>query len=128
MSFLRAKLFFSDKIRSLPEWRNLPAGRQVVAAHELYIVYTFGMFYTYAIQSTVRKYVYVGLTSDLGRRLEEHNSGKNKTTRPYTPFVLIYSEEHPNRATARAREKYFKSGIGKEFLHSLSKNAGMAEW
>ena len=59
------------------------------------------------------------MTNDLNRRLEEHNTGKNKSTKAYLPYKLIYSEIHPNRIEARKKEKYFKSGIGKEFLRSL---------
>ena len=77
------------------------------------------MFYVYAIKSTERTYIYVGLTDNLERRLSEHNSGKNKTTRPYRPFVLIHSEMFETRIEARQREKYLKSGIGKDFLRSL---------
>lgn len=77
------------------------------------------MYNVYAIKSLIRDYVYVGLTSNLERRLGEHNSGKNKTTKPYKPFVLFYTEAYSTRSEAREREKYFKSGAGKEFLKSL---------
>ncbi|MEO9872302.1 GIY-YIG nuclease family protein [Ekhidna sp.] len=63
--------------------------------------------------------MYVGLSNNLKRRLEGHNGGKNKTTRPYRPFVLIHSESFETRTEAREREKYLKSGIGKDFLRSL---------
>jgi len=94
------------------EWWNLPAGRQVG-------IRSLRMFFVYAITSTKRKYLYVGLTADLKRRILEHNSGKNKTTRPYSPFELLYSESFPNRQSARKREKYLKSGAGKEFLKNI---------
>jgi len=77
------------------------------------------MFYVYAIRSQVRNYIYVGLTNNLKRRLSEHNERKNKTTRAYAPFELIHSEEFETRIEAREREKYLKSGIGKDFLKSL---------
>jgi len=77
------------------------------------------MFYVYAIKSESKNYIYVGLTDNLERRLSEHNSGKNKTTRPYRPFVLIHSEKFATRVQARKREKYLKSGIGKDFLRTL---------
>jgi putative endonuclease len=80
------------------------------------------MYYVYAISSLERNYIYVGLTDNIERRLSEHNSGKNKTTRAYSPFELIYSEECGSRAEARNREKYFKSGIGKEKLRSIREN------
>ena len=77
------------------------------------------MYFVYTIKSLKRNYVYVGLTSDLERRLIEHNNGKNKTTKPYIPFILIYSEKFETRAEARDKEKYLKSGSGKEFLKTL---------
>jgi putative endonuclease len=77
------------------------------------------MYYVYAIKSTVRNYIYVGITNDLERRLEEHYKGFSKTTKPYRPFELLYTETVENRVEARKREIYLKSGIGKEFLKNL---------
>jgi putative endonuclease len=93
----------------MPGWRNLPAGRQVGINY---------MYYTYVIKSKVRKYIYVGLTSDIERRLKEHNDGKNRTTKPYLPFDLLLKEYYSTRIEARKREIYLKSGIGKEFIKS----------
>ncbi len=76
-------------------------------------------YIVYAISSVHRNYVYIGMTNNLNRRLSEHNKGYNKTTRPYAPFVLLYSEPVPNRIEARKREKYLKSGVGREFLKKL---------
>ena len=77
------------------------------------------MFYTYALNSLERNYIYVGITSDIERRVKEHNSGKNKTTRPYRPFELIFEKEFQTRTEARTEEKKLKSGYGKEFLKNL---------
>jgi putative endonuclease len=77
------------------------------------------MYFTYALKSLERSYIYVGLTENLDRRIGEHQSGRNKTTRPYRPFRLILSEQHASRAEARDREKYLKTGGGKEYLKSL---------
>jgi len=77
------------------------------------------MFYVYAIKSTFRNYIYVGLTDDIDRRVSQHNNGKSRTTKLYRPFDLIYHESLETRPEARQREKYFKSGAGKEFLKSL---------
>ncbi|MFA7228782.1 MAG: GIY-YIG nuclease family protein [Melioribacteraceae bacterium] len=77
------------------------------------------MYNVYAIKSLARNYVYVGLTDNLVERLKRHNSGGNKTMAPYAPFELIFQEECANRKSARLREKYLKSGIGKEFLKSI---------
>ena len=77
------------------------------------------MYCVYALKSIHRNYIYVGLTSSLPRRIAEHNNGHEKTTRSYAPFKLIYSEKAVDRPAARLREKYFKSGAGKEYLRSL---------
>ena len=77
------------------------------------------MFTVYAISSLKRNYIYVGLTSNLEKRVERHNAGREKTTKPYLPFKLIYTEVQPDRKSARKREKYWKSGIGKEKLRQF---------
>jgi putative endonuclease len=66
------------------------------------------MFTVYAIKSLNKNYIYIGLTNDIERRLNEHNSGNNKTTKPCRPFVLIYNEQLNTRIEARKREKYLK--------------------
>ena len=66
------------------------------------------MYYVYAISSLERNYIYVGLTDNLERRFFEHNNGKNKTTKPYLPFKIIYTQEFETRLEARQNEKYFK--------------------
>ena len=77
------------------------------------------MYYVYAIKSLNRNYLYVGISRDVERRLKEHNRGYNRTTKPYKPFILLYSEQFETRKQAREREKYLKSGAGKEYLKSL---------
>ena len=79
------------------------------------------MYYVYAIKSRLKNYIYVGLTNNIARRISEHQSGKNRTTRPYCPYELILHENYETRSEAREREKYLKSGCGKEFLKALIK-------
>jgi len=97
----------------LVDTHDLPAGRQ---AQNRVIIF---MYYTYAIKSKTNKYIYVGISDNPKRRVEHHNRGYNKTTKPYTPFEIILLEKFMDRETARKREKYLKSGIGKEYLKSL---------
>ncbi len=73
----------------------------------------------YALSSTTRKYIYVGMTNNLDRRVDEHNLGKEKTTKPYKPFSLIHSKSFPSRKEARVYEKYLKTGLGKQYLRGL---------
>ena len=74
------------------------------------------MFFVYVIKSTVDNRLYKGLTTDLEKRVKEHNSEKTKSTSSYKPWILAYFEKFNSRDEARKREKYLKSGIGREFL------------
>jgi putative endonuclease len=74
------------------------------------------MYYVYVLRSQKNGYRYIGHTNDLDRRLEEHNSGLTKSIRFQRPFILDYSEIHETRLEAIRREKFFKSGKGREWL------------
>jgi putative endonuclease len=77
------------------------------------------MFYVYAISSLAHNYIYLGLTQDVEERIKTHNGGRERTTKFYKPFELIFSEVCETRVEARFREKYWKSGAGKEKLRIL---------
>ncbi|WP_350294096.1 GIY-YIG nuclease family protein [uncultured Croceitalea sp.] len=74
------------------------------------------MFCVYVIKSRLDGRLYKGMTQNLERRVSEHNAGKVKSTKGYAPWDLAYFEKYDSRALARDREKYFKSGSGREFL------------
>jgi putative endonuclease len=74
------------------------------------------MFFVYVINSHSKKYIYVGLTSNIENRLVQHNKGKERTTKPYLPFDLIYTEKYSTRVDARKREKQLESDFGKEWI------------
>jgi putative endonuclease len=83
------------------------------------------MYYIYVIKSKKDNKFYTGFTNNLNRRLQEHNQGKVSTpsTRNRGPFELVYKELAKTRIEARAREKYLKSGCGREFIRNiLNKN------
>ena len=77
------------------------------------------MYYVYAISSLCRNYIYVGLTDNVARRLKQHNKGYNRSTKPYAPYELLFTQVCVDRAEARQLEKYYKSGCGKEYLYRL---------
>jgi putative endonuclease len=78
-------------------------------------------YIVYVIQSQKDGRLYKGLTQDVELRLKEHNSGKNFSTKPYTPWLLVYSKSFTSLAEARKYEKYLKSGIGREYLKEFLK-------
>jgi len=77
------------------------------------------MYEVYALKSEKDGRIYVGLSSNIKRRIKEHNSGFVFSTKGYRPWKLIYWEPVGTRVEARIREKYWKSGIGKERLKSI---------
>ena len=81
------------------------------------------MFFVYVIKSVEKKFQYIGHTENIQKRIKEHNTGKTKSTKFYKPFELIYLEVFKTRNEAIIREKYLKSGIGREFLKEKLKNA-----
>ena len=76
------------------------------------------MWFAYALRSRRDGALYIGMTSDLQRRMKEHNRGYNQSTKSRGPFELLYAETCGTRGQAREREKFLKSGKGREFLRS----------
>lgn len=73
----------------------------------------------YVLKSNVDGRLYVGMAKDIANREKEHNAGKTKSTKGYRPWRLIYTEEIGDRQAARDKEKYYKTGSGKEKLKKL---------
>ncbi|VAW10553.1 hypothetical protein MNBD_BACTEROID03-1763 [hydrothermal vent metagenome] len=74
------------------------------------------MYFVYVLQSEVDGRLYKGMTNNLEKRIGQHNSGKNRSTKGFLPWRIVYHEIFSDSKSARAREKYFKSGIGRDFL------------
>jgi len=74
------------------------------------------MVTVYVLFSLKDEATYVGMALDALKRLKEHNSRKNRYTKAHLPWKIIYTEQHPDWATARIREKYLKSTAGKNWL------------
>lgn len=74
------------------------------------------MFYTYILQSNKNSQLYVGYTSDLKRRIREHNQGLNFSTKKYMPWEIIYYEACIEESDAKRREKYLKTTQGNRLI------------
>jgi putative endonuclease len=72
--------------------------------------------YVYVLRSLVDDQFYVGLTSKLPSRLQQHNDGLVVSTKARKPFELVYWEGCLNRSDAAQRERYLKSAWGKRYL------------
>ncbi len=64
-------------------------------------------YFLYILYSPSFKRTYTGQTDNLNIRLTSYNSGKVKSTKPYKPWTLIYSESFDSRAEAMEKEKWF---------------------
>jgi putative endonuclease len=72
--------------------------------------------YVYLIESLAAQHErYVGMTTDLKQRLQEHNEGKSSHTSKFKPWRLIAYIGFTRRAKAEAFERYLKSGSGHAF-------------
>ena len=65
--------------------------------------------YVYILQSQKDGSLYIGSTTDLKRRMEEHNAGQVKSTKLKRPWQLVYYEAYFAEEIARKREKSLKS-------------------
>lgn len=76
-------------------------------------------YYTYIIRSLKNNSLYIGYSSDLKKRLERHNKGLNKATKPFIPYELIHYGAFLNRIDAKRRELYLKSGWGLKSIQKM---------
>ncbi len=81
------------------------------------------MIYVYVIRSKKDGRFYVGMTQNVDKRLVEHNSGRTKSTKGFIPWELFFYETFPDRESARKREKYLKSGFGKQWIKEKYKRS-----
>ena len=70
------------------------------------------MFYVYVLRSKSDGKLYIGYTSDLRKRINEHNNGLVRSTRPRMPLTLVYYEAYAADKDAKQREKMLKSFSG----------------
>ncbi len=79
------------------------------------------VYYVYILHSLKDQKFYIGFTSYLKRRIEEHNLGKNISTKYRLPLKLIYYERFFNKTEATKREKLIKSYKGGNAFKKLIK-------
>ncbi len=72
------------------------------------------MYSVYFLKAKNNK-IYVGVTSKTPEeRLKEHNLGSNQSTKQNKPFTLIYFERYHCLRDAMLREKFYKTGVGRQ--------------
>lgn len=80
------------------------------------------MYYIYILECSDNTF-YTGITTDINRRILEHNSCKlwAKYTFSRRPVKLVYSEELENRSLATKRELEIKKLTKKQKLELIKK-------
>ncbi len=74
------------------------------------------LFYVYLIRSDSQEgHRYVGVTGNLKRRMQQHNSGQSTHTSKFMPWCLVTYIAFTDRSKAEAFERYLKSGSGHAF-------------
>ncbi len=77
------------------------------------------MYHLYIIYSPRFDRYYVGYTGNISTRLDKHNMGSTKSTRPYIPWELVYSEAYQSKTDAIKREREIKNKKSKKYIKSL---------
>lgn len=73
-------------------------------------------YYVYVLQSEVDGLFYVGYSTDLKNRIQDHNRGKVLSTKKRRPLKLVYFEGCLSQKDALKREKYLNSAWGKRYI------------
>lgn len=69
----------------------------------------FGMHYVYILISVKNKTLYIGYTTNVVKRLHEHNDGDSPSTKRYRPWKLVYVEGYFSSDDALKREITLKN-------------------
>ena len=77
--------------------------------------------YVYVLRGKDEGNLYIGFTSDLKKRVLEHNRELNFSTKPFDSWQLIHYEAYLNKKDAQRREKYLKSSQGGRLLKRMLK-------
>ena len=69
-------------------------------------------WFVYVLRSIPTGRHYIGMSSDVERRLQEHNTKTGRWTSSFKPWELIALEEFGSRSEAGNRERFLKSRAG----------------
>src|SRR5690606_24692067 len=78
------------------------------------------MYHVYVLYSPASGKSYIGFTNDIERRIFEHNVSESQGfTLRYRPWQIIHTESFEVKSDAMKREKYLKSGQGREIIKKI---------
>ena len=93
--------------------------------HSLVLSYNVEMFSVYVLKHSDTNEIYIGKTSNLARRLAEHNASKQRAThRVCGKWILVYAEAYRSEEDASKREKRLKQhGRAKQEIMKRAENS-----
>ena len=77
--------------------------------------------YVYLLQSKLDNSFYIGYTKNIKKRLSEHNSGLNFSTKQSRPWEIVFFEGYLEEKDARRRERYLKTNQGSRLVKGMIK-------
>jgi putative endonuclease len=81
------------------------------------------MYYVYVLRSQFDGKLYIGYTTNLRNRMQEHNNGEVISTKSREPLELIFDEGYKSMEDAKRRERYVKTAKGKSSLNMMLRNS-----
>ena len=103
-----------------PAWKWIVGKNNFEVATSTPLEPSFGWF-MYVVKCSDDS-LYTGITTDVKRRLYEHNNTAKgaKYTKTRRPVTLLYSQEHPDRSKASRDEAKFKKLSREQKLETIS--------
>ena len=77
------------------------------------------MYFTYILYSSIKDKYYVGSCQDLDERLRKHNTNHGGFTGKTGDWMLVWTEEHPDKTDALKREKQIKAWKSRKMIEKL---------
>jgi putative endonuclease len=73
-------------------------------------------YYSYVLRSLKNGILYKGSTENIEQRLKSHNAGLVNFTSKHLPWDMVLFEEFASRSEAMKREKWYKTGSGRDWI------------
>ena len=77
------------------------------------------MYFVYILYSATLDKYYIGSSYNVQQRLDRHNRGHSNFTKSGIPWIVVYTEEFPDRKSAYGREMFIKGKKSKTYIEEL---------
>lgn len=81
----------------------------------------------YIIKSQINDKYYIGVSNNVAKRLKQHNTQKEKSTKSGAPWTLVYIEKYDSRGNAMIRERFIKKQKSHKWIDRLIEAGSLAQ-